>query len=195
MLQALKHLKGEAQGVELWIVGGRPVKDTLFQRQIRALVKGLPVRFFPFIPSDRVHRYYLASDLFVCPSQLPESFGMVNIEAAATGIPSLGSDAWGLKESIAEGVSGWRVKNFRSSFAWAEKLRSLLKNRSRWEKMGRSARKWAVQSFAWRRVAGEFAKLYRSLLDEKACQPSKTGKTTPVKTAKQSITAAAKQSS
>ncbi len=105
LLRAFRQLRANHPDLVLWIVGGSPRGASSFHRQARTLARGLPVRFFPFVSSRQVHRYYLAADLFVCPSQLPEAFGMVNVEAAASGLPAIGSDAWGIKESITAGVS------------------------------------------------------------------------------------------
>ncbi len=163
LLKALRLLRSQRSDFELWVVGGRPTGASGFHTQIRALSRGLPVRFFPFVSSQRVHRFYLASDLLLCPSQLPEAFGMVNVEAAASGLPAMGSDAWGIRESIATGQSGWRVRNYRSSQAWCNAIADFLARRDQWDEIGRQARALAVKRYSWSRVATQFAALYRSL--------------------------------
>ncbi|MHB8170044.1 MAG: glycosyltransferase [Thermincolia bacterium] len=101
-LQQVIQDKIKYPSLQLWIVGGKPQpKKNPFHQKILTLAKGLPIRFFPLLPHGKMHGFYLATDLFVCPSQLPEAFGMVNIEAASCGLPSVGSNAWGIRESIA----------------------------------------------------------------------------------------------
>ncbi|MGE5654343.1 MAG: glycosyltransferase family 4 protein [Bacillota bacterium] len=163
LLRALRQLRAKHPNLILWVVGGKPFGASSFHRQVRKLARSLPVRFFPFVSSRQVHRYYLAADLLVCPSQLPEAFGMVNVEAAATGLPAVGSDAWGIKESIIPGVSGWRVRNFRSSRAWSSTIARLLAQRDQRLAIGKRAHKMAVSRYSWHRVASQFTSLYRSL--------------------------------
>ncbi len=163
LLRALRGVYSKRTDFELWVVGGRPTGSSTFHKEVRNLSRGLPVRFFPFVSSRKIHRYYLASDLLLCPSQLPEAFGMVNVEAAASGLPALGSDAWGIRESIVTGVNGWRVRNYHSSQAWSEVITHLLSRRTEWQEMGAKARQLAVKRYSWKRVADEFDALYRSL--------------------------------
>lgn len=62
---------------------------------------------------DLTEAYY-ASDLFIFPVlDLPgdvEGFGMVAIEAAAHGLPTVAFDVGGIIDAVAPGISGWLVK-------------------------------------------------------------------------------------
>lgn len=163
LLRAIRQLHKIRSDFEVWVVGGKPSGSSLFHRQVRDLSRGLPVRFFPFVSSQQVHRYYLAADLFLCPSQLPEAFGMVNVEAAASSLPAVGSDAWGIRESIVEGINGWRVRDYRSSHAWSATIANLLSHRDQWQAVGERARQMAIDRYSWQRVASQFFSLYSSL--------------------------------
>jgi glycosyltransferase involved in cell wall biosynthesis len=84
----------------LLIIGGRgPLKD-----QLSALVERLAltqhVRMAGFIPEDRLPRYYQMADLFVLPTQELEGFGMVTLEALASGLPVLGTPVGGTNEIL-----------------------------------------------------------------------------------------------
>jgi glycosyltransferase involved in cell wall biosynthesis len=84
----------------LLIIGGRgPLKD-----QLSALVERLAltkhVRMAGFIPEDQLPRYYQMADLFVLPTQELEGFGMVTLEALASGLPVLGTPVGGTNEIL-----------------------------------------------------------------------------------------------
>ncbi len=109
--------------VQLAIVGGEPVK-ALFAgvqtaEQIRAEAEKAGV-------SDRLHflgeftewrdlrQAYLAADVHVFPIREipgdPEGFGMVAVEAAAHGLPTVAYATGGVVDAVADGVSGELIK-------------------------------------------------------------------------------------
>lgn len=61
------------------------------------------VAFVPFTP--RPERFMAASDVLCLPSYR-EGFGSVIIEAAAVGVPAIGSRIYGVTDAIVEGVTG-----------------------------------------------------------------------------------------
>jgi spore coat protein SA len=163
LLDAFRQVRKKHRNTELWIIGGRPHGTSAFHQAIRAKSKALPVRFFGFIPQNRLPAYYCAADLFVCPSQAPEAFGLVNTEAAACGLPVVASKAWGIREAVADGISGSLVTNYKSPVAFATAINRLLDNPARLEALGKSARHWVARHFSWDRTARKFEALYRRL--------------------------------
>ena len=61
------------------------------------------VRLTGMIPRDVLPSYYRAADVFVLPTLSIEGFGLVTIEALATGLPVLGTPVGGTVE-ILKGV-------------------------------------------------------------------------------------------
>ena len=105
-----------------------------------------------------IHLLSLAQ-VAVVPSIFPEAFGMVAAEAAAAGCPPLVARHSGLKE-IAEGLEAEYPPEFRdlTSFANGDvedlttKLGRLLTLGER-NRLGRAARKAALERWSWRSVA------------------------------------------
>ncbi|MGZ4031674.1 MAG: glycosyltransferase family 4 protein [Tumebacillaceae bacterium] len=163
LLDAFRQVHDKHPESELWIIGGKPSTSSDFHHTARNKAQGLPVRFLGFINQSRLPAYYLAADIFVCPSQKPESFGMVNLEASATGLPVVASDAWGLRESVKQGVSGVLVKDYTNPAAFAEAIQDLLANPTRLDQLGHSARHWVASECSWEKTASRFHTLYQRL--------------------------------
>lgn len=52
---------------------------------------------------------YASANLVLSPSQVPEGFGLVPVEAQAMGVPVIASDAGATSETILNGETGWLV--------------------------------------------------------------------------------------
>jgi glycosyltransferase involved in cell wall biosynthesis len=86
-----------------------------------------------------------ASDVYVGPST-EETFGQVFIEAALVGTPSIGLDQTGVRDAIAEGVTGLRVSS--SAQALREAIVRLYHDRDMCESLGSWARIYALNEFS-----------------------------------------------
>jgi len=117
--------------------------------------------------SERVHllgqvspedlpRWYNACTVFAMPNREingdTEGFGMVFVEAAACGKPSLAGRAGGTGAAVIEGETGLRI-NGEDNQSVAMNLHRLLSQRPLREIMGQCALGRARNQFAWERVA------------------------------------------
>jgi glycosyltransferase involved in cell wall biosynthesis len=79
-----------------------------FRDQARAVAPNLPIRLVERPPSDTTLRN--AADIFCLLSDnIQESFGLAPVEALAAGLPVVGTDWDGLRDTIVHGVTGLRV--------------------------------------------------------------------------------------
>src|SRR5207248_10938285 len=101
----------------------------------------------PQAPS-RLVRVYRAADVVAVPSY-NESFGLVAIEAQASGTPVLAAHVGGLGTAVRDGVSGLLVPD-HSAEEWSASLRHLLDDPVRLGRMGVAARDHAA-NFSWER--------------------------------------------
>lgn len=80
--------------------------------RLRALAVALQIQelvtFCGFVPDDRLPDYYRIAHAFVMPS-VAEGFGIVFLEAMASGIPVLGGDKDGTVDALADGELGLLV--------------------------------------------------------------------------------------
>lgn len=91
---------------------GTRTRDVLSEIQTLISQRGYErnIRLLGRVDDDTLTSLYFASDLFIFPVlDLPgdvEGFGMVAIEAAAHGLPTIGFAIGGIPDAVAEGVSG-----------------------------------------------------------------------------------------
>jgi glycosyltransferase involved in cell wall biosynthesis len=99
-------------------------------------------------------RYIAASD-FICLPSHREGFGMVVIEAAAVGIPAIGSHVSGVSDAIVDGLTGlqFEVGNAREL---AEALIRLANDAVLRRQMGSAARTRAAEQFEQKSVVERY---------------------------------------
>ncbi|QGQ19461.1 glycosyltransferase [Cellulomonas sp. JZ18] len=91
-----------------------------------------------------------------------EPFGIVPLEAAACGVPLVGSAVGGLLDSVVDGVTGLLVPP-RDPESLATALRGLLADPARRHAFGAAARRRALTRYSWRGVAAQTELVYQSL--------------------------------
>jgi len=118
-------------------------------------------RSFTSSPED----YFLICD-FVCLPSYREGFGTVVIEAAAMGVPVLGTKVQGLKDSIIHNVTGYLVEP-QDSFQLALSMKHLLDNPDTLSKLGINAYKRATEEFNSDEINGlvinEYVRLFNNV--------------------------------
>jgi D-inositol-3-phosphate glycosyltransferase len=81
--------------------------------------------------------------LLLNPSR-SETYGLINLEAAASGVPVVASRAGGMVESVVDGTTGVLLRN-RSAQAWADVVRQLLHDTERHARMSAEGRAFALE--------------------------------------------------
>ena len=100
LISAFKTLLSERRDLFLVIGGEGPLAQAL-KRKVEEYGIASSVYFAGYIPDNQLHSYYQMADLFVLPTKELEGFGMVTIEALASGLPVLGTPVGGTKEILA----------------------------------------------------------------------------------------------
>jgi len=109
--------------------------------------------------------YYAAAEMVVMPSHY-ESFGLVALEAMATGTPVIASEVGGLACLVKDGETGFHVPS-RDPEALAERIFALLNDPGCQREMGRQAH-LSAQKYAWHNIADRIIELYKNVLRERA---------------------------
>ncbi|UUZ86115.1 glycosyltransferase family 4 protein [Paenibacillus sp. P26] len=161
LIKAMGVVRRTHPGARLTIVGGGKEE---YVRKLKSLAReqGVPVRFAGRISHRRIHHLYRKADVFVCPSQRHEAFGLVNVEAMASGLPVVASDIGGIKEIVKHGTNGFLVARYNSPEAHAEWIGMLAGDRELASRLGRQARKDAVSRFTWKKTADRLIAIYKT---------------------------------
>ena len=106
--------------------------------------------------------YYRLMDLLCLPT-LREGFPNVVLEAAASSVPTVTTDATGAVDSVVDGVTGLIVQA-GSGASLAEALAALIDDPDARTRMGHASRKRVVQEFDRRTVADRTDLFYRAEL-------------------------------
>jgi len=150
------------QSPTLLIVGGDQQAAAEFDR-LRAVAAEVgvmeQVRFVGAVPHEQLASYYNAAEVVVVPS-FYESFGLVALEAMASGVPVVASRVGGLTATIADGRSGYLIP-WRCPEPFAEKIDLLLRNEGLRRALGEAARR-SMEAYAWDRVASELGAVYEA---------------------------------
>ncbi len=136
----------------LLVIGGHgPLKETL-EAKVRDHRLENRVLFTGYIPEEQLPEYYRAADLFVLPTKELEGFGLVTIEALASGLPVAATPTGGTLEILSSFMPEMLFEDC-SSEAIAGLLGRLLvllrDEPQRFRKMGKRCRKYAETNFSW----------------------------------------------
>jgi phosphatidylinositol alpha-mannosyltransferase len=123
------------------------------------------VIFTGHVSPDELPKYYASCDLFCSPATGAESFGIVLLEAMASGKPVLAADIPGYRTVMQDNEEGlfFTVCNAGSL---ADKAVELLKDRKRMKQMGLKGRKRAMQ-YDWSKVTKKVVDYYSEVLRSK----------------------------
>lgn len=162
LLQAMPIVRVRVPAVRLVVVGMGPL-----ERECRALVRQLgleqTVLMTGFVPKEMLPHYYASADIYCSPAIGGEAFGLVLLEAMASGVPVVASDITGYNEVVSHGATGLLCPAGNPP-ALADALVALLNDDEMRSRFGKACRVRAEQ-FSWRNVAGMIEDLYFELLE------------------------------
>ncbi|MGB3327822.1 MAG: glycosyltransferase [Thermomicrobiales bacterium] len=118
------------------------------------------VRFIGSIPHEDLVHWYRAVDVVAIPSRY-ESFGLVAIEAMASGTAVVASRVGGLRFSIEDEVSGLLVSHSQP-VALADALARVLRDDALRASLGQNG-VVAAERFSWQVVGADIARMYARL--------------------------------
>jgi phosphatidylinositol alpha-mannosyltransferase len=124
------------------------------------------VHFAGYVSPEDLPRYYRSADVYCSPATGGESFGIVLLEAMASGLPIVASDIEGYHDVVGNGKEGLLVppKSPRQLGEAIVRLACSSEERSRMAETGRSK---AIQ-YDWKKVADRVEAVYREVLDPRS---------------------------
>ena len=110
-----------------------------------------------------IHLYYRAADVFILPTYY-EPFGLVILEAMASGLPVICSRDAGASELIRDGEDGLLIQDPSQPAEITAVIARLCSDPALRKKIGTSARKTA-ENHSWDKVAQDYEKVLLPLLE------------------------------
>jgi glycosyltransferase involved in cell wall biosynthesis len=112
--------------------------------------------------AEELARTYRAADLFVLPSiNSNEAFGIVLLEAMASGVPVIASNLPGVRAVFHNEVEGLTIEPMNSNDL-KEKMEKILTNNSLQKQMAQAARKLVEEKYSLEKVAGRLLAVFKN---------------------------------
>jgi len=120
------------------------------------------IALMPGITQEKLHKYYAAANVATMPSYY-EPFGMVAIEAMASGTPVVASNVGGLKWTVQDGINGYLARP-KDANDFARKIVKILSDSELEERLSKNAIEIAQREYGWPGVAQKIIKEYQRLI-------------------------------
>jgi glycogen(starch) synthase len=156
-IAALPRIRRTHPGTTLTIAGDGTQRDWLVEQARKHKVLKA-ITFVGRLDHGELVELLHAADAVVLPSHY-EPFGIVALEAAATGVPLVTSDVGGLGEAVINGQTG--MSHAPGDIAGlARAVRAVLDSPAAAQRMAVAARERLTSDFDWHTVADETAQVY-----------------------------------
>lgn len=162
-IEALAYID-ETIRPELVIVGSAPPDSTDYEALLHATIERLGLKGDVRLVGAKTRVPLAAalreSDIALMPSH-SETFGLVTLEAAASGLPVIAYRSGGLRESVLDGKTGLLVGS-RDPAEWGAAITRLITDEALTRRLGAAARRHAL-AMTWRASAEQLLEVYRAL--------------------------------
>ncbi|BAS56508.1 group 1 glycosyl transferase [Leptolyngbya boryana NIES-2135] len=168
LVRAVGQSQLKDQNLKLIIGGGsRPGQsDGMERERIEGIVNELGLQDITLFPGrlgvENLHLYYAAADVSVVPSHY-EPFGLVAIEAMASGTPVVASDVGGLQFTVIPEITGL-LAPAKDDAAFAKAIDRILADPNWRDQLGQAGRDRVEKMFSWDGVAAQLGKVYQQVL-------------------------------
>lgn len=161
LIEAVAKLRLKYPDIKLIVAG-----DGFERPSLERLAKDLGIadrtEFLGWVSNKDLPQYYRGCEVSVIPS-LEEGFGIPAAEAMGCEIPVVATDAGGLPEVVANGVTGFIVPKGDAG-ALADSIDRLLADPDLRIRMGKAGRIRAVERFDWDHSVTQFETVYATVL-------------------------------
>jgi len=164
LLNAFLLVKREIPDVRLIVVGPGTRLRRRYERWVQKTGLEKDVVFAGYVSNEDKARYYKTADIFCAPATSRESFGIVLLEAMATGKPVVATNIPGYASVVSDGEDGILVppKNYNEL---SRVLKTLLNDENLCRQMGMKG-KAKSRNFSWELVAQQVMDYYLRIIGE-----------------------------
>jgi spore coat protein SA len=163
LLDAMRLLQKEAVPLQAHIVGSSSFgvgEETPYIRHLKA-TSPASVAFLAYRSGTALGDLFRRADMFCSPAVWDEPFGLVNVEALASGLPVVTTCSGGTSEIFSSG--GGIMVERGSATHLAHALRQLAENPSFRTDLGRQGYAAFLQRFTWSKARAQMQEIQRTL--------------------------------
>jgi glycosyltransferase involved in cell wall biosynthesis len=157
IIKAIDILQGRGLKIRLLLVGNIDV--TTFDL---SLIKDYNfIEYHKAVPQNELVNYYMEMDVFVLNS-IHDGFGMVLLQAMASGLPVIATENSGGPDVIEPNINGFIIP-INSDKILAEKIEYLYNHPEQKETMGINARKKVKNGYSWTDYGERYGNILKNL--------------------------------
>jgi glycosyltransferase involved in cell wall biosynthesis len=167
LITAFNESEKQASDIELVIGGKGPLQNGLIALA-RSFGIEQKIHFTGFISEEQLPLYYQMADIFVLPTKDLEGFGLVTLEAMASGLPVLGTSVGGTNEILGEFDSSFLFKGIDpNSMAQLimEKYELVKHNPQKWEQISQQCRNFVERNYSWKKNVDALEDLFKKAVN------------------------------
>jgi len=162
LITALQDVVKKAPNIHLILGGEGPLKGSLLSLTNKLGLNDY-ISFVGFITEEQLPMYYQAADIFVLPTKELEGFGLVTLEALASGLPVLGTPVGGTKEILEKLDPSFLFSDSEpDSMAdlILEKYHTIKENPQVWKSVSNRCRKFVENNYSWEKNTDSIEKAF-----------------------------------
>jgi glycosyltransferase involved in cell wall biosynthesis len=157
LIRAFAKLPSRFQEKFSVIIGGEGRERKSLERLAKNLHVLAKVKFLGEILDEDLPRWYARARLVVFAS-VDEPFGIIPLEAMASGTPVLATKTGGVQETVVEGETGFFVKP-KDPSDLAKNIQQILVNDEKLLKVSKNCRNYVQKKFSWDKTVTVIEKL------------------------------------
>ena len=156
LIQACSLVKYRCPDIKIKIAGEGPEMYSL-KEMVKNLCLTQEVELLGTVRGEKKTRLLAEALFLVCPSR-EEPFGIVNLEALASGLPVIATKVGGIPDIIQDGISGFLIDSGNPE-QLAEKMHVLIEDPALRIRMSENALN-SVSRYDWSKVVQDFQRIY-----------------------------------
>lgn len=161
-LQTFAVINSKKRGFEFWIAGNGEENYTKYLKlKSQRLALAANIKFWGYVSEYDKYQLLAKSQLLINTS-FREGWGLVVLEAASVGTPTVGFDVPGLRDSIVNEKTG--LLSPKDPGMLAQKVLELMGNKRKYELLRKNGFSWA-KKFTWKKSTSLSLKLIEKLTE------------------------------
>jgi len=158
LLKAFVHVKEKVQNANLFVVGGGPLRNK-YLKMAKEYAIEKSVHFLGYVSNEMLPTYYRSTTVYTSPAEGRESFGIVLVEAMASGTAVIASDIAGYDKVIDNGRNGLLVDTDNPN-EYGRALIEVLENSRLRKNLVDGGLRDVSTKYSWDIIARRYERLY-----------------------------------